>query len=276
MLKKILIGSAIVGGSSVALLGTSALSYVRTGVHSIRQEVKNQIPVEVEITRCRDMIRQIDPEIAHNLQTIAREEVEIERLQREVSTKKEKLATAKGQIMRLRADLTENKPHYVYASRKYSPDQVREDLTNRFEHFKSQETNVEQLDRMLIAREQKLQAARNNLDQMLAAKRQLEVELENLEARHTMVQVATTSSKLNLDVSQLSQTRELLEEIATRIDVAEKLAASEGIPMGAIPVDEPVSSDVLEEIANYFDRNQPSNTRMVDSEAVEDSELADL
>ncbi len=105
---------------------------------------------------------------------------------------------------------------------------------------------------MLIAREQKLQAARNNLDQMLAAKRQLEVELENLEARHTMVQVATTSSKLNLDVSQLSQTRELLEEIATRIDVAEKLAASEGIPMGAIPVDEPVSSDVLEEIANYF------------------------
>ncbi len=96
------------------LLGTSALSYVRTRRSFNPPEVKNQIPVEVEITRCRDINRQNDPEIAHNLQTIAREEVEIERLQREVSSKKEKLATAKGQIMRLRADLTENKPHYVY------------------------------------------------------------------------------------------------------------------------------------------------------------------
>ncbi len=43
MLKKMLIGSAILGAGTVTVLGTSALSYVRTGVNSIRQEVKNQI-----------------------------------------------------------------------------------------------------------------------------------------------------------------------------------------------------------------------------------------
>ncbi len=175
------------------------------------------------------MIAHIDPEIARNLQSIAREEVEIERLQKEVESKKSKLATAKKQIMRLRDDLSESRPQYVYASRTYTADQVREDLQCRFDHFKSQEVNVEQLDKILIAREQKLQAARNNLDQMLAAKRQLEVELENIEARHTMVQVAASTSKINIDASQLSKTRELIDEIETRIDVAERMAATEGI-----------------------------------------------
>ena len=47
MFKKILLGSALalVGGGLV--LGTSSISYVKTGYHSIRDSIKEQIPIEV-------------------------------------------------------------------------------------------------------------------------------------------------------------------------------------------------------------------------------------
>ena len=87
MLKKFLIGSVLLAGTSGLLLGTSTVSYVRTGFHSLRDSVKDQIPIEVEITRARDLITNLKPEIAENLKRIAREEVEVAKLQREVSTK---------------------------------------------------------------------------------------------------------------------------------------------------------------------------------------------
>lgn len=276
MFKKVLLGSALAVGGAVTLLGTSAFSYIRTGVHTIRQEVKNQIPVEVEIQRCRDMITQIDPEIANNLQSIAREEVEIERLQKEVLAKKTKLETAKSHIMRLRNDLSENRPHYVYAGRSYNCDQVRHDLTSRFEHFKAQEVNVEQLDKILVAREQKLQAARHNLDAMLASKRQLEVEVENLEARNTMVKVAASSTSFSLDDSQLARTRELMSDIEARIDVAEKMSTGEGVPFGSIPMEEVESSDVLKEITAYFEGQDKATVVKADAEGMDQSDLTDL
>lgn len=87
---------------------------------------------------------------------------------------------------------------------------------------------------------------------MLAAKNQLEVEIENLQARLTMVQVAQTASPVALDDGQLSHTRQLLDDIRTRIDVAEKMAANEAVLNGSIPLEDSASPDLLSEIADYF------------------------
>ncbi len=255
MIKKLILGTLLGGAACTLLLGTSVASYVRTGVSTLRHNVKSHIPVDVELQRCRDMIQQISPEIAGNLQVVAREEVDLAKLQREIVAKESRLAASKSQILRLRDDLSREKPHYVYAGRTYSTSQVRDDLASRFEHFQVQEQNVDQLRKIILARESKLQSARQNLDQMLAAKRQLEIELENLEARMAMVQVAQTSSSLALDSSQLSRTRELMSEIGARIDVAEKLAHSESLPIGLIPLEEPQHTDILEAIATYFDES---------------------
>ncbi len=80
----------------------------------------------------------------------------------------------------------------------------------------------------------------------------LEVEVENLQARLTMVQVAETSSKLTINDSQLSKTRQLLDDIASRIDVAEKMIHSEGAIDGGIQVEEVESTDLVSQIADYF------------------------
>ena len=91
MIKKVLLGSALAVGGGGLLLGTSSFSYLKTGYSCLRESIKEQIPIEVEIKRARDMIADLKPEIADNLKLIAREEVEVAKLQREVNTKQASL-----------------------------------------------------------------------------------------------------------------------------------------------------------------------------------------
>jgi len=263
MLKKLVLGALLVGGASMALVGTSTYSYVRTGFSSIRDGIKEQIPIELEIRRARDMITNLKPEITGNLQLIAREEVEVARLEKEVTRKQEQLEKAKRDMLRLKKDVgdclesdlseSHSQEKLVYAGRKYSVSQVREDLNMRFKQYQTQEATADKLSKILIAREKNLDASRRKLDEMLAAKRQLEIEVENLQARLTMVQVAETAGSFSINDSSLSQTRQLLDDIATRIDVAEKVSDSEGMLHGAIPLDEAAPSDIVDQISNYFE-----------------------
>jgi chromosome segregation ATPase len=222
------------------------------GVNSVRDGIKENIPIEVEIKRARDMISQLKPEIADNLRLIARWEVDVARLSKEVDTKSESLAKAKKDILRLKDDLQSGKTRFVYARKSYDADEVKQDLANRFKQFQTQEATMNKLEQVLTARQKNLEAARQKLDQMLAAKRQLEVEVENLQARLTMVQVAETSSRLSINDSKLSQTRQLLDEIGTRIDVAEKMVHVEGDLEGNIPLDSEAPSDLVDQITDYF------------------------
>ncbi|MCA9134803.1 MAG: hypothetical protein KDA45_16660, partial [Planctomycetales bacterium] len=205
-----------------------------------------------EIKRARDMISNLLPEIEKNVRVVAREEVAVNRLAEEIAAKETLLTKSRNDIMRLKGDLESGSVHFVYAGRNYSETQVREDLAHRFQQFQVHEQTADKLRQVLTAREKNLDAARRKLEGMLAAKRELEVEIENIQARLTMVEVAQTTSPIALDEGQLSSTRKLLDEIRTRIDVAERMVASEGVLEGAIPLDEPSSASLLDEITSYF------------------------
>lgn len=252
MLKKFFMTSLIVATVAGGLLATGAWSYLRTGVSEASRAVKDSVPIEWEMKRARQMIEDLKPEIAKNMQVVAKEEVGVQRLNDEINSKKNQLTKGRDEIMRLKDDLKAGSVQYVYAGRKYTQQQVREDLTNRFKQFQVHEATTQKLSQVLSAREKNLDAARRKLDEMLAAKRELEVEVENLQARMTMVEVAQTSSRISIDDSHLSSTRQLLDEIRSRIDVAERINASEGVLNGSIQLDETTNSDVIQEIADYF------------------------
>lgn len=259
MLKKILLGSALTASAGGLLLGTSAYSYVKTGVHSLRDSVKDQIPIEVEIKRARELITDLKPEIASNLKLIAREEVEVAKLQREVNVKQTSLSKSKDSILKLKEDLQSGVRYVTYQGKKYSIEQVRQDLGDRFKHHQSLEATSEKLVKILDARERNLIAARRKLDEMLAAKRELEVQVENLQARLTMVQVAQAGNQFAVDDGAIGQVRQALDEIATRIDVAEKLASVVD-EIGSVPVEaQEHHEDLAERISAYFLEDAPSS-----------------
>ena len=254
MKKMVLTGGALALLSSLTL-GVPLLSYTRCGVNWLRSSASDAMPLEWELKRARQMIADLKPEIEINAKRIAREKVEVSRLERQLDETDERLAKTQADIKRLSEDLRSESRYYTYGDRTYTSAQVKSDLGNRFKRFKTRQATADKLGQMLTARESSLRAAQERMEAMLGAKRQLEVQVENLQARLGALRVAQTSSQLNLDDSQLSRTRELLDEIATRIDVEEETMSVDVEYFGEIDLDEPSDEDLLNEISAYFDQN---------------------
>ncbi len=258
MLKKLLLIAAGAALLAALFFGRSAVSYVGTAVSSIHQSVKDNVPIEFEIQRARRMIVNLVPEIRRNMHLIAKEEVDVQRLAKQVEKLEARQEKDREGVMTLKADLESGSGSFYYAGHRYSEAQVKIDLANRFERFKTNDGTLAKLQKVLNAREHSLQAARAKLDGMLAAKRQLEVDVENLEARLKMVEVAQTTSDFNFDNSHLARTKDLITDIQTRIDVAERLVHAETDFQYEIPLDTPSDAeDISDQITEYFGEERP-------------------
>ena len=109
------------------LFGSDATSYVTTSVASVRDSVKNSVPVEFELERCQQ-ISDITPEIRKNMELIAREEVEIEKLETNISEFEGKLTEDEKSIKRLNADLSSGVEYVTYHGVEYTASDVKRDL----------------------------------------------------------------------------------------------------------------------------------------------------
>jgi len=257
MLKKIVLGSALVVGIGGLALGTSAISYVKTGYRSIRETIKEQIPLDVEIKRAKELLVDLKPEITNNLKMIAKQEVEVAVLQREVEVKKVSLSKSKQAILKLKDDAASGVKFVSYGGKSFDMNQVRKELSDRFKSHQTQEATCDKLDKILVAREKGLEGARRKLDEMLATKRQLEVDVENLQARLVMIEVAKNSSQFSVNDSQVSNVRQTVNDISTRIDVEERMVDMPELMVG-IPVStDEAPADLIDQITSYFELGRP-------------------
>jgi len=252
IIKKMLIvggGTALV---AVLLFGRGAVSYVRTSAGYVSDAVQDAVPIEFEIERARGMVKDLVPEIRKNMHLIAKEEVEVKRLQEQIARAEEQLEQEKSHLMRLRTDLASEKDVFRYAGRTYSAEQVRMDLANRFDRYKTGEATLASLEQIHDARQRRLEAARQKLEGMMASKRQLQVEVENLDARLQMIAAANATSEYQFDDSHLGRVKELISDLKTRLDVADRMAGAESQFHGEIPLDETAPEDIVEQVTTYF------------------------
>ena len=267
MIKKTLFVGAAVLLLVALFAGSGMVSYVTTAVDKVEDQFKRNVSVKFEIDRARNMLKELTPEIERNMHLIAREEVEVAKLERELAQNGKQLAKSRDEIFRLKGDQESGNSHFVYAGRSYSAFEVKTDLANRFQHFRTAEATADQLKQVLRARENGLKAAREKLEHMLSAKRQLAVDVENLQARLKMIEVAQTTSQFNFDDSQLARTRELIGEIGTRLDVSEKMLNQQVQLCDRIPLDEDEadSEDVLDAVTRHFSE-QPEVEALANSD----------
>lgn len=241
------------------LFGREGASYVKTAVGRVQSGVRDAVPVEFEIGRARQMIKDLDPEIHKNMHLIAREEVDVKNLSEQLATAEAQIGKNRSDIEKLTADLKRGDSTFVYAGKSYSQEQVENDLARRFEQYKVKEATLGKLRQVLAARERGLTAGREKLKAMQAAKGQLEVDVANLEARLEMVKVAQSTSEFNFDDSRLSRTKDLVKDIGARIDVAEKLVNAETTYPGEINLDEEPATDILDQVTKYFEASEKAD-----------------
>ncbi len=256
MLKKIVIGSAAAAVIGGLVLGGELFSYIRTGVRSVRQSVKAEVPIEFEIERARSMVDQLIPDIRRCMHVIAEQQVEVEHLDQQIARREAEIGKQKEAMLALRKDLGTGRTAFVYASHTYTAGDVKRDLASRFERFKAVEEILAADRKILVARQQNLTANESKLNGMMTAKKELEVKLEQLQARMETIRAAETVSTLAIDDSNLSHARKLIDELNKHLDIKQKVLDAEGQFTGLIPVEaeEEASapSDIAEQIDAYF------------------------
>lgn len=252
MLKKMILAGGALALLSGVTVGGPLFSYARCGVNWLSDSAGDAVPVEWELKRARQMIADLKPEIESNALRIAREKVEVARLEKQMAETDERLAKSQDDIQQLTEDLRSGGNVFTYGGHTYTSAQVKNDLSNRFKRFKTRAETAQKLEQMLTARKSSLKAGHERMDAMMSAKRQLEVEVENLQARLASLRVAQTSSDFCLDDSQLSRTRNLLDDIATRIEVEEETMNVDVEYFGEIDLDESSDENLLDDISSYF------------------------
>ena len=267
MIKKLVVTTLGVGLLGGVLGATNLGSYLTTGCRQVSDSVEDSVPMTFQIDRARNMVRDLEPEIRHSMHVIAKEEVEVAELDRRLETATAKAGKDKSEIMRLQSDLSSGKNVFRYAGHSYSEGEVKEDLARRFNRYKTVDGTIESLQQMRDARQRNLDAAREKLTAMIGAQRQLQVDVENLEAKLKLVEVAEASSDFQFDDSKLARAKQLMVDIRTKLDVAAKLANADTTFQEEIPLDETEAEDVTTQVAEYFGLESESNDLEAHGEA---------
>src|SRR5882757_7113099 len=276
--RAILVGTGL-GLTSLVLFGRDAASYVSTSYHRLTSTVQDQVPIDFQIDRAKQMVKDLDPEIRNSMHVIAKEEVALEQLNQQLAGNQDKADKEKKDILHLQADLGEKKSVYQYASHTYSCDEVKQDLARRFSRFKVADDTLASMKQMRDARQKNLDAAQQKLSAMINARRKLEVDVENLEAKRKLVEVAQASSDYVFDDSQLARAKDLINDIRTRLDVAAKLANADVNVQAEIPLDDAAPADITDQVTQYFKlapKEGPKEEAIVKVEPAKETEVSQV
>ena len=238
-------GAILLGGF---LFGSDLVSYVRTGVSTVREEVRSAIPIEVELERAREFIREITPELQSNIQLIVGEEMAVAGLQKEIELAQANVINQRSQVVVLKSHLSDT--HHVavvVGDRKMSRTKVVEKLANRVSRFKQAQAQLDSKQKMLEIREQSLAAAQEMLEKTKARKTELEQKVEALVAKHRLVKSQAIATSIHIDDSQLARADKLMKDIEKRLETASRIISYESDLQNPQFDDVLIEEDVLEE-----------------------------
>jgi len=232
--------------------GDEGVSYLSTAGRMVSESVAENVPISFEIERARTMISQLTPDIKRNMVVIAQEEVGVESLRREVKNVTQILSKQQEGLLELRKQAESGQTTLRIGSRQATAGEVDRELDRRFTRFRMQEATLAAKEELLVSREESLQAARAKLETMLQAKRDLEIQAENLEARLHTVQSDSIAHKVQFDDADVHKCQSLVSDLRARLDVAEKLVSANG-KFDDMSISLPVSNGgVRDEIDHYF------------------------
>ncbi len=259
------LGVGLVGG---LLFGREAVSYFKSAVGSVRDVAKDNVPIEFELRRARDLLNDIIPEMQANIRVIAQQEVEITNLKTDLVQSKKALCDEQCKIQKLREVLLTQQTSYILNGLNYSRTAVTDELSRRFDHYKEAEVILAGKQRLLENREKSLQAGIAMLDKTRSQKSLLENQIDTLEGQFRLVQAAAVGSKLNIDHSKLAQTQKVLADIKKQLDVAERVLAHESKFAEEIKVDTVDEKELVASVDDHFGNHKSAEPETSNAPAI--------
>lgn len=268
MFKKFAYGTAGVVLLGALLLGGNSIGYVKTAFNKMQNRANDAIPITFQIDAAKTQLQKIDPEIKDMVWQIAKEKAQVKKLAAQVAQQNVELEKQYNEMMALRNHVSSGDKFYVGTNGKaYTNERVKEDLAHRFKMYQTAEKTAEKSKEILRLRESSLESAFAKLEEAKTQKRELEVQIENLAARQKMNEVFVTASQINIDNSQLSKARQMLEDIDARLSAEEEMLNlipkySGQIPVSGAEDQKENVEDVIDAMDAYFQKSKSTDNEV--------------
>lgn len=252
MVKKGVLGAALGAGALALLFGTAAPYYVKTAVHRVRHSAQEAVPVQYEIDRARQQVAELEPAIRENIEAIAKAEVEIEYLEREIGTTQANLGEEAKALVALRQHLEDGNLKLT-GGVSYTPAEIKSELGRRLDHYKTIKGILSDKEETLNLRKKSLVAFREQNAKMRASKMALLTQIEGIETRLRQIEATQASNDYQFDESALSRAKQTIAELNKRVEVLARVSEEEGRYSGDhVPVILEPSRDVVGEVDAEF------------------------
>ncbi len=254
LVKKGVIGAALGAGALLLVFGTRAPSYVKTAFTKVRRDVRASVPLPFDIERTREEIASLEPAIRDNIEKLARAEVDLEHLDKEIATIRTNLGAEKTAMLTLRESLKSGEYRLAgHGSVAYTEDEVKTDLARRFDSYNNVMKILEAKEATYKAKQNEIVAFRKQLETTVAERKKLSIKLDEIEARLSQIEAARATNEFHFDGGALSHAREAVSDLEKRLDVMTRAAEMEGrLVETGVPVQVEPTRDVVREIDAAF------------------------
>lgn len=265
MFKWTLISAVILGAGGLFLFGSHAGSYLHTVSNSVRNSVKEAIPVEFEIRRAERLIQAIDPEINECKREVARAEVDLEHLIDQVNRLKK---TVIRQERKLKDGVellqtTAKFSSYTLGKHTYSRRRVEIDLERTLDVFKNNKAILTSKQKLIERQTMAVTASRTKLESVRTRKATLENTIATLKVQKQHLDALAASHKrYDLDDSALAKATKVLDDVKKRLDVTQKMIEADIFFIEGDSEDGKPTRDIVKEISTQFSGEEapaPSN-----------------
>ena len=219
----------------------------------MRDTAKDAVPMQYEIDRARQQVAELEPAIRENIEAIARAEVEIEYLDKEIQSTQANLDREGEALVALRKHL-EDGDLRLTGGVSYSPDEIKGEMARRLDHYRTIKSIMADKEETLNLRKKALVAAREQNAKMRSAKVALLTQIEGIETRLRQIEATQASNEFTFDDSALARAKQTVAELGKRVEVLQRVSEQEGrYSDNSVPVFlmDP-SRDVAEEVDAEF------------------------
>jgi len=158
--------------------------------------------------------------------------VDVEYLQREITSIEHNLATSKSEMVTVRDRLARSDVHLASNPRVRLADATAKadaaDLAARMDRFRNVSQMLETKKSVLEARKKAVEGARAKLSAMANQKRALATRVELIQARLQQIEVTQAENEFSLDDSALSRAKTAVADLERRLEVKARVAEMEG------------------------------------------------
>jgi len=226
--KKLAVTALAVLGLLTVLSFTKVGSYANLALKKTRNAVAQSVPVEVEIERLKEEVKNLVPDLNKNIALVANEMAAVERLDREIKVTKTNLNEQKARLVQMTHWIESGETQFIVNNKVFNKDQIAERMARDYESYKRATSELTFRERELALKNKALDSAREQLQAMKDKEQELKLQIAELEAELRAVRVAQTRSQFQIDDSRLSDIKQSIEELRTRVNAERYRVELEG------------------------------------------------